>query len=102
MLAEVISKRKLICYDANSPKLVYLLMVTVFPFEVQFIPNLGIVKPEPRTLVSFQCTVKDLQFIHSVQTTKKKKAAGLSSCQLQLVLTGNGHTLRDRRDYAVL
>lgn len=73
MLAEVISKRKLICYDANSPKLVYLLMVTVFPFEVQFIPNLGIVKPEPRTLVSFQCTVKDLQFIHSVQTTKKKK-----------------------------
>lgn len=43
----MISKRKLICYDANSPKLVYLLMVTVFPFEVQFISNLGIVKPEP-------------------------------------------------------
>lgn len=107
MLAEVISKRKLICYDANSLKLVYLLMVTVFPFEVQFIPNLGIVKPEPAAAClarsyPFSVPSKTCSLSTVCKPPKKKKAAGLSSCQLQLVLDTNGHTLRDRRDYAVL
>lgn len=46
-LAKVVSERKRICYDDKSLKLVYMLMLAVFPHKVQIISDFRAVKAAP-------------------------------------------------------
>lgn len=46
-LAKVVSERKQICYDDKSLKLVYMLMLAVFPHKVQITSDFRAVKAAP-------------------------------------------------------
>lgn len=83
MLAKVVSKRKLLCYDDKSLKLVYLIMLNVFPYKVQIITDVRTMKAEPLAacLVQIVC-VKDERFIHDSRAEKARGKTNLLASQL--------------------
>lgn len=86
MLAKVISKQKLIYYDAKSLKLVYLLKLAVFPHEAHIVTDLRAVKSDqrhPALYSGLPCSYR--------QTTIRQKAASLSAFPDPLSLMRDGH-----------
>lgn len=84
MLAKVISKQKLIYYDAKSLKLVYLLKLAVFPHEAHIVTDLRAVKSDqrhPALYSGLPCSYRQRRcFInaHAQQLDKKLLASQLS------------------------
>lgn len=73
----MVSRRKLKCYDAKSLKLLYLLMLAVFPYEA----DLRTVKADQQQLAlalwSPLSKTRGLSTMHNVQTTRNKMAVML-------------------------
>lgn len=96
ILAKVVKNTKVICYDATSLMLVYLLMLAVFPYEAQVVIDLKAVKAEPAawSLISLVQKTRGLSTVR--MTNKPEKASGLSVYPAPVIVNGRQTCWYDR------